>query len=79
MARDLSTDLPPHGRSVRLSLFVGFLLLACAAAAAVVVAVTGAGAERWAAHSLEVRRSQAVTFGALQDAETAQRGYLLTR
>ncbi len=63
---------------MRVSLVVGFLLLVCAAVAAIVVAVTSAGTERWAAHSLEVRRLQAVTFSALQDAETAQRGYLLT-
>ncbi|MFZ0269605.1 CHASE3 domain-containing protein [Caulobacter sp.] len=78
MTRDLSTNMARHARGVRLSLIVGFLLLACAAFAAVVVAVTSAGAERWAAHSLEVRRVQAVMFSALQDAETAQRGYLLT-
>jgi signal transduction histidine kinase len=64
---------------MRVSLVVGFLLLVCAAVAAIIVAVTSAGAERWAAHSLEVRRLQAVTFSALQDAETAQRGYLLTQ
>lgn len=62
----------------RVSLIVGFLLLVCAAVAAIVVAVTSTGAERWAAHSLEVRRVQAVMFSAMQDAETAQRGYLLT-
>jgi signal transduction histidine kinase/CheY-like chemotaxis protein len=66
------------GPGVRVSLVVGFLLLVCAAFAAIVVAVTSAGAERWAAHSLEVRRVQAVMFSALQDTETAQRGYLLT-
>jgi signal transduction histidine kinase len=79
LARDLSTDAAPHGRGVRLSLIVGFLLLVCAAVAAIVVAVTSAGAERWAAHSVEVRRIQAVMFSAMQDAETAQRGYLLTQ
>ncbi len=63
---------------MRLSLVVGFLLLVCAAVAAIIVAATGAAAERWATHSLEVRRVQTVTFSALQDAETAQRGYLLT-
>jgi signal transduction histidine kinase len=78
LARDLSTSPARHGPGVRLSLVVGFLLLLCAAGAAIVVAVTSAGAERWASHSLEVRRVQAVTFSALQDAETAQRGYLLT-
>ena len=63
---------------MRLSLVVGFLLLVCAAVAAMVVAISGAAAERWASHSVEVRRVQTVTFSALQDAETAQRGYLLT-
>ena len=78
MPADQLTNLAPRGPGVRVSLVVGFLLLVCAATAAIVVAVTGAAAERWAAHSLEVRRLQAVTFSALQDAETAQRGYLLT-
>ena len=78
MARDQPTTVAPRGPGVRISLVVGFLLLVCAAVAAIVVAVTSAGAERWAAHSLEVRRLQAVAFSALQDTETAQRGYLLT-
>jgi signal transduction histidine kinase len=76
--RDQSNKAAMSGSGVRISLVVGFLLLVCAAFAAIIVAVTSAGAERWAAHSLEVRRVQAVTFSALQDAETAQRGYLLT-
>ena len=78
MPADQTINLAPRGPGVRVSLVVGFLLLVCAAVAAIVVAVTGAAAERWAAHSLEVRRLQAVTFSALQDAETAQRGFLLT-
>ena len=78
MVRVQSDRTAVSGSGARVSLVVGFLLLVCAAFAAIVVAVTSAGAERWAAHSLEVRRVQAVTFSALQDAETAQRGYLLT-
>ena len=78
MTRNRSINVAPRGHGVRVSLVVGFLLLVCAAFAAIVVAVTSAGAERWAAHSLEVRRVQTVMFSALQDAETAQRGYLLT-
>jgi signal transduction histidine kinase/CheY-like chemotaxis protein len=78
LARDQSTNVAPGAQGVRASLIVGLLLLVCAAVAAIVVAVASAGAERWAAHSLEVRRVQAVTFSALQDAETSQRGYLLT-
>jgi signal transduction histidine kinase len=78
LARNQSTNVASGARGVRASLVVGLLLLVCAAVAAIVVALASAGAERWAAHSLEVRRVQAVTFSALQDAETAQRGYLLT-
>jgi signal transduction histidine kinase len=57
---------------------VGFLLLVCAALAAIFVAATSAGTERWAAHSMEVRRAQTVLFSSVQDAETGQRGFLLT-
>jgi signal transduction histidine kinase len=78
LARDQSTNVAPSAKGVRASLVVGLLLLVCAAMAAIIVAIASAGAERWASHSLEVRRVQAVTFSALQDAETAQRGYLLT-
>ena len=78
MTRNWSINVAPRGHGVRVSLVVGFMLLVCAAIAAIVVAVTSAGAERWAAHSLEVRRVQTVMFSALQDTETAQRGYLLT-
>jgi signal transduction histidine kinase len=78
LARDQSTNVAQGARGVRASLVVGLLLLVCAAVAAIIVAIASAGSERWAAHSLEVRRVQAVTFSALQDAETAQRGYLLT-
>jgi signal transduction histidine kinase len=75
---DQSTKAALSRPGVRVSLVVGFLLLVCAAFAAIIVAVSSANAERWAAHSLEVRRVQTVMFSAMQDAETAQRGYLLT-
>ena len=78
LTRDQSTTLAPGEPGVRISLVVGFLLLVCAATAAIIVAVTSAAAERWAAHSLEVRRVQSVLFSAIQDAETGQRGFLLT-
>jgi signal transduction histidine kinase len=66
------------GPRTHVSILMGFGLLALAGLMAVVVALTSAQAERWAAHSLEVRRAQAVLFSAVQDAETGQRGYLLT-
>jgi signal transduction histidine kinase len=75
---DQPNDAAASGPGVRVSLVVGFLMLTCAAIAAIVLAITSAEAERWAAHSMEVRRLQTVMFSAMQDAETAQRGYLLT-
>jgi signal transduction histidine kinase len=78
LVRDQPTKAVAARPGVRVGLMVGFLLLVCAAFAAIVVAITSAGAERWAAHSLEVRRAQAVLFSAVQDAETGQRGFLLT-
>jgi signal transduction histidine kinase len=78
LVRDQPMKAVAARSGVRVSLVVGFLLLVCAAIAAIVVAITTADAERWAAHSLEVRRAQAVLFSAVQDAETGQRGFLLT-
>nr|WP_256731292.1 CHASE3 domain-containing protein [Sphingomonas sp. dw_22] len=49
-----------------------------AAVTAIFVAVSTGRAERWTAHSLEVRQAQAILFSLVQDAETGQRGYLLT-
>jgi signal transduction histidine kinase len=57
---------------------VGFCLLALAGLAAVVGTFTSTDADRWFAHSLEVRQAEAQLFIAVQDAETGQRGYLLT-
>ena len=65
-----------HGR--RLPIIIGFCLLALAALAAIVGAVTAAQADRWSAHSLQVRQVEQRLFSAVQDAETGQRGYLLT-
>jgi signal transduction histidine kinase len=78
LARDLPTNAATSAPGARATLIIGFLLLVCAALAAVVVAFTSAEAERLSAHSLEVRRAQTVLFSSVQDAETGQRGYLLT-
>ena len=40
--------------------------------------VSSASAHRWLTPSLEVRQAETELFSAIQDAETAQRGYLLT-
>ncbi|MBO9709012.1 MAG: CHASE3 domain-containing protein [Caulobacter sp.] len=78
MVRDTLTTPAASGPRSRATIVVGFLLLLLAALTAIVMAVTTAQAERLAAHSLEVRRAQALLFSQVQDAETGQRGLLLT-
>jgi signal transduction histidine kinase len=56
----------------------GFVLLVLAGVAAIVGAVSTTDAERWAAHSLQVRGSEIRLYLTVQAAETGQRGYLLT-
>jgi signal transduction histidine kinase/ActR/RegA family two-component response regulator len=63
---------------MRAAVLAGFILLVVTGLAAVVVAFTTAQADNAAAHSLQVRRTQTELFSSLQDAETGQRGYLLT-
>ena len=79
MADSQPTIAAVSGPRTRAAIILGFALLVLAALMAIVVAQTSASAERWASHSLEVRRAQAVLFSAVQDAETGQRGYLLTQ
>jgi signal transduction histidine kinase len=67
----------PRGVSI-LPIIVGFCLLALAGLAATVSNFISAGAERAFAHTLEVRQAETRLFSAVQDAETGQRGYLLT-
>jgi signal transduction histidine kinase len=62
----------------RILIIVGLCLLAFAALASIVGTLTSARADRWLTHSLEVRQAEAELFSAVQDAETGQRGYLLT-
>ena len=56
----------------------GFGLLLLAALSAVALAFSTARAASWAARALAAQQGQAALFSALQDAETGQRGYLLT-
>jgi CHASE3 domain sensor protein len=66
------------GRATRGPILVGFALLVLACLGAIVVALSGAKAEQAATHSLQERGAQALLFSTVQDAETGQRGYLLT-
>ena len=62
----------------RLPVIFGFCLLAFAGLASIVGTIMSANAGWWLTHSLEIRQVQADLFSAVQDAETGQRGYLLT-
>jgi hypothetical protein len=55
---------------------LGFLL--SAVIASIIASVASADADRWAAHSLMVRQASGHLFSLVQDAETGQRGFLLT-
>ncbi len=62
----------------RLPIILGFCLLALAGVTSIAGTFTSASADRWLTRSLEVRQAEAELFSAVQDAETGQRGYLLT-
>lgn len=57
---------------------VGFALLILAGLAAAAAALASADADAWAVHSAEVRRAEARLSRLIQEAETGQRGFLLT-
>ena len=65
-------------RRTRGFIATGFVLLLLAGAATVVIAARGREAQGWVNHSLEVRRLDGELFSAVQDAESGQRGFLLT-
>jgi signal transduction histidine kinase/ActR/RegA family two-component response regulator len=62
----------------RVGLVVGFALLLTACLVAIVTVFTSINADRWVDHSLEVRQTIQELFSTVQDAETGQRGYLLS-
>lgn len=74
---DRSARRPPGSRETA-AMVVGFALLILAGLAAVVAALASADADAWAVHSAEVRRAEARLSRLIQEAETGQRGYLLT-
>jgi CHASE3 domain sensor protein len=65
-------------RHASLVLGIGFGLIFLALAAAVFIAVRSAPVEQAIAHALEVRDTARLLLSDLQDAETGQRGFLLT-
>lgn len=56
----------------------GFVLLVLAGLAAAAAALASADADGWSVHSAEVRQAEARLSRLVQEAETGQRGYLLT-
>jgi signal transduction histidine kinase/ActR/RegA family two-component response regulator len=72
--------LARHPTSLRLLIGVvgglGFLLLAIIAS--IIASVASSDANRWAEHSLMVMQASEHLFSLIQDAETGQRGFLLT-
>lgn len=62
----------------RVAIISGFGLLLLAAISAVVLTVSAGRAEQATRRSMEVRQALTELFSTVQDAETGQRGYLLT-
>jgi signal transduction histidine kinase/ActR/RegA family two-component response regulator len=75
---EVRSDASDLGRGTRAAIFAGFLLLILTAVGAVLVALSSDRAEMASTHSLQIRQAQAQLFSTVQDAETGQRGYLLT-
>jgi signal transduction histidine kinase/CheY-like chemotaxis protein len=65
----------PYARALMLG---GFLLFFTAGIASLYMVVRTADADRWVAHTLEVRRQADALLSDIQVAESSQRGYLLS-
>lgn len=65
------------GRQGQLPLILGFLVLAIVGIATVWLVITSRAQNEWVAHTFEVQTRTTSLLNALQQAETAQRGYLL--
>jgi signal transduction histidine kinase/ActR/RegA family two-component response regulator len=68
----------PFGRRGRTAILVGFLLLILAGVGALALASRLEREMKVAAHSRMIRETTALLFREVQDAESAQRGFLLT-
>ena len=65
-------------RRTAIAIIIGFALLIVAVVASIVASIASADADRWASHSLQVRQATTHLLSLVQDAETGQRGFLLT-
>ena len=65
-------------RGTRVAVIVGFALLIMAGLAAIVTFQIAARSEARASHSLDIRLANVSLLGAVRDAESGQRGFLLT-
>jgi len=63
---------------VRLGLIGAFAVLLCACALVVITAFSSSSADRLVEHSIQVRHALQQLLATVQEAESAQRGYLLT-
>jgi len=73
-------SVPRRGRDYSAAaLLAGFLLLIAAVAVTIWLSVRQQEAFVWVRHTLEVENQLSRVLSRLQDAETGQRGYLLTR
>jgi signal transduction histidine kinase/CheY-like chemotaxis protein len=66
-------------RRTSVALLACFGLLIVAGLAAIVLSTQAAEAERWVAHTLEVRRLNQALFTKVEDATLDERGYLITQ
>lgn len=63
---------------IRLGLIGGFALLLCVCTLVIIAASSSMGADQLVEHSMQVRQTLQQLLGTLREAETGQRGYLLT-
>jgi signal transduction histidine kinase/CheY-like chemotaxis protein len=71
-------ERPPTSLRLLVGVVGGLGLLLLAVIASIVASVASSDANRWAGHSLMVMQSSEHLFSLIQDAETGQRGFLLT-
>jgi CHASE3 domain sensor protein len=74
----MKSKVPYRPLQSTIPIAAGFLILVLAGLALLGAAWTTASAERLSTHSLQVRQMLGELFSTVQDAETGQRGYLLT-
>ena len=68
----------PNDSRLFVAVVGGLAFLLSAVVASIVASIASSDADRWAAHSLMVRQASGHLFSLVQDAETGQRGFLLT-